>query len=238
MSQMQSAEIYVTKLAAAKRQLSAAIRLYFQGEDELAIHTIASASYRVLSDLKTDRGLDEASDYYFTSVFYIVRDYHRGTLPASFMDDPDAMRVICELADSLSITATSSFRDFNTSVSPQFAANYWRKRNRSSNFLKHADKDARAAILSDDIDNLNLLMVALGAYIDLFGENIWPEGYVLGLYQGAFKGREGEIREELRRLSIEVEKATGQDRRDLCAWILNELRQFNGHRHSKAHPTN
>jgi len=59
-----SGTIYITKLAAAQRQLRAAIRMFFSGEDELAVHTVAFAAYKVLSDLKADRGRDEAGDYF------------------------------------------------------------------------------------------------------------------------------------------------------------------------------
>ena len=79
---MSSGKIHVTKLAAAQRQLRAAIRMFFSGEDELAIHTVASAAYRVLSDLKMERGRDEVGDYYLTKIFYAVRDFRRGTLPS------------------------------------------------------------------------------------------------------------------------------------------------------------
>ena len=82
------AEIYITKLLAARRQLYAAIRMFFADEDELAIHTVASAAYRVICDLKSQRGRDEVGDYYLTSVFYVVRDYRRGTLTSYFADDP------------------------------------------------------------------------------------------------------------------------------------------------------
>ena len=70
-----SGKIYVTKLAAAQRQLCAAIRMFFAGEDELAVHTVASAAYRVLSDLKAERGRDEAADHYLNMVFFAVRAY-------------------------------------------------------------------------------------------------------------------------------------------------------------------
>ena len=48
--------IHITKIAAAKRQLDAAIRMFFAGEDELAVHTIAAAAFRVLRDLHKKRG--------------------------------------------------------------------------------------------------------------------------------------------------------------------------------------
>lgn len=66
-----TATVHVTKLAAAQRQLRAAVRMFFAGEDELAIHTVASAAYR-LSDLKADRGRDEVGDYYLTAIFYLL----------------------------------------------------------------------------------------------------------------------------------------------------------------------
>jgi hypothetical protein len=43
---MNSASVHITKLSAAKRQLQAAIRMHFQPEDELAVHTVGSAVYR------------------------------------------------------------------------------------------------------------------------------------------------------------------------------------------------
>ncbi|MGB7543810.1 MAG: hypothetical protein WBM28_17555, partial [Burkholderiales bacterium] len=88
---MPTARLHVTKLAAAERQLRAAIRLYFAGEDELALHTVASAVYRLLADLKTERGMDEAANVYLTSIFYVVRDYRRGTLPNEITSDPEFM---------------------------------------------------------------------------------------------------------------------------------------------------
>ena len=38
--------VHVTKLAAAQRQLTAAIRMFLQGEDDLAVHTVAAACTR------------------------------------------------------------------------------------------------------------------------------------------------------------------------------------------------
>jgi hypothetical protein len=48
--------IHINKFAAASRQLDAAIRMFFAKEDELAIHTVASAAFRLLRDLTAKRG--------------------------------------------------------------------------------------------------------------------------------------------------------------------------------------
>ncbi len=48
--------IIVDKLEAARRQLETAIRLYFQSDDEVSIHTLAAAAYTVLRDINERRG--------------------------------------------------------------------------------------------------------------------------------------------------------------------------------------
>jgi hypothetical protein len=49
------ADIRITKAEGARRQLDAAIRVLFTGEDPLAIHTITAAAHRVLADLDKRR---------------------------------------------------------------------------------------------------------------------------------------------------------------------------------------
>ena len=44
-------KIEVNKLEAAQRQIDAAIRMLFSGEDPVAIHTLASAGFTILRDL-------------------------------------------------------------------------------------------------------------------------------------------------------------------------------------------
>ena len=50
------AELHITKQAAAQRQLDAAVRILFTGEDVLAVHTIVSAAHNVLTDLDNKSG--------------------------------------------------------------------------------------------------------------------------------------------------------------------------------------
>ncbi len=219
-----SAEIIVTKLAAARRQLSAAIRMFFSGEDELAIHTVASAAYGILKDLKSGRGRDEAADYHLTRIFYVVRDYRRGTLPETFTKDAEAMRWICKMAELLPITANSEFKDVNAQVSRQFRANFWTDRNYVANFLKHADRDARSYISLDGVDNLHLIMCALGAYIDLTNELIHPEGWVLFVYYGVITGSSDSMSDDFRKLAAKVEEIDPAEQFEFCAALLNDMK--------------
>ncbi len=100
-------EAHLSKSTAARRQLYFAIRMYFAGEDGLAIHTVASAAYRVISDLKEKQGRNEVGDHYLTRIFYAIRDYRRGTLPGYLANDHETMKCIRELAERIPITETS-----------------------------------------------------------------------------------------------------------------------------------
>ena len=50
------AELHLTKQAAAQRQIDAAVRILFAGEDVLAVHTIVAAAHNVLTDLDNKSG--------------------------------------------------------------------------------------------------------------------------------------------------------------------------------------
>lgn len=49
-------KIRVTKIEAAQRQTDAAIRMLFNGEDPVAVHTVAAAAGRILKDIAEQRG--------------------------------------------------------------------------------------------------------------------------------------------------------------------------------------
>jgi hypothetical protein len=51
-------EVVVTKMDAARRQLRAAIRMWFAEDDPVAIHTLAHAAHEILHRLYRNRGLD------------------------------------------------------------------------------------------------------------------------------------------------------------------------------------
>ena len=48
----------ITKIDGARRQLDCAIRLFFNGDDSLAIHTLAHAAFKVLYDIYPKRRAD------------------------------------------------------------------------------------------------------------------------------------------------------------------------------------
>jgi hypothetical protein len=59
----------IAKLEAAKRQLDAAIRIFFKSEDMLAVHIVSRAAFRVLYDLtKDDAVIKQALDAHIKKV--------------------------------------------------------------------------------------------------------------------------------------------------------------------------
>lgn len=190
------AEIHITKMAAARRQLHAAIRMFFAGEDELAVHTVASAAYRLITDLGRRRGRDEVGEVYKAAMFYVVRDYRRGTLPSRLADDAELMDRVREWAEALPIDENTEYEDLTVLASPGLVEDFWRSRNKVFNFLKHADRDATRHMSMDEVDNFHLLMMALTAYVDVGGD-VAAEGYVLWLYSHLHDGAAEGLPEDL-----------------------------------------
>ena len=222
---MISSQLHVTKLAAAQRQLRAAIRMFFAEEDELAIHTVASAAYRIIADLKQDRGRDEVGDYHLTSIFYVVRDYRRGTLPKQFTDDPDAMEWIRKMAEQLPITASMKYEDVRASVSAELARRWWSQRNKVSNFLKHADRDAKAHIALDEVDNLHILMQVLASYTDLVKDDLRAEGLILWTYFNLVTGTKENLPEKYREIANKLDELDSDQQLRFCSLAMARLNE-------------
>ena len=225
MSSSSVASIHITKLAAANRQLCAAIRMFFSGEDELAIHTVASASYRLICDLKEQRGRNEVGDHYLNLVFYSVRDYRRGTLPSDLAKDPKTMKLIRKWAERLPITETSKYEDISTSVSPDVAKEFWDKRNKVSNFLKHADLDSDAHISLEEVDNFILIMQTLASYSDISGGDLPAEGYVFYVYHSVECGMTEGLPTTLSKIAEDLERLSQDERLKSCSMLINGMKE-------------
>lgn len=221
---MSTASLHVTKLAAAKRQLQAAIRLFFLEEDELAIHTVASAAYGLLKDLKRDRGQNEAADSYLTTFFYLVRDFRRGTLPAHFTSDPSIMAEVERIADQLSpITADSKLSDVQVTLSPDLERQYWNENNRAANFLKHADRDTDGTFPLDKIDNNLLLLKCCSAYRDIAPDDLGNEGLAFEALTAANNPSHQATGSSFDSLIESMRGVPSEHRRELCYKFVKEL---------------
>lgn len=220
-----TASIHVTKSAAAERQLRAAIRMFFLEEDELAIYTIAFAAYRLLADLKDHRGMDEAADAHLTSIFYAVRSYKRGNLPKHMTGNAELMAQIAEMAETLPISADSKLADVTASIDAESNRQYWRKWKKAANFLKHADTDPSASLDVTDVDNAQLLMQCLSAYLDLFKSQLAPEGLVFWLYSCVRDEDLSSVPPHLRAVTDRLQKIHPDNLRAFCGEYIRALGQ-------------
>jgi len=134
------ADLSITKQAAAQRQIDAAIRMLFlHGEDFIAIHTVAAAARTILNDLAEARGVGETHNTRFVVEF--MYRYNYGLDPT----DPAVEAQIKHTADAIE-------KDPRTKT----------LRNRTANFLKHADRDSDKSL---DFGELNPCWVIMDCLI-------------------------------------------------------------------------
>lgn len=219
-----STKLRITKLLAAQRQLRAAIRMFFLEEDELAIHTVASAAYSMLTNLKSKCGRNEAADSHLIAVFYSIRDYRRGKLPSYLSDDPAIMKWITEMAEQLPIEADMHFDEIKASVSPETTRRFWDKRNKIANFLKHADRDSNSSIVLDEVDNMQLIMQACAAHITLAPySGLGSEGLIFWLYYSIESGMSESLPEMFSPLVEQIENMSQAERLVFCSHLVQEF---------------
>jgi hypothetical protein len=163
-----TAVVQVLKLTAAQRQLDAAIRMWFAGEDALAIHTVAYAAYGILRDLKAKRSGSVMAEEFKHNWLSVARRLVRGELTAEQLrrlkEAPETWRMVCWLAEEvvkrygadkkISKLAAHVGVDIPRPVEKQ----HWDDFNRVANFLKHANREDNATISEDEADPTMVLM--------------------------------------------------------------------------------
>jgi hypothetical protein len=161
-----SATIFVTKLGAAERQLSVAIRMFLASEDELAVHTVASAAYQILRDLKGKKAHDDAHELFLLGLFSIAQELETG-MRSSIPDNlshPKVAEIVELFRSGIADGTMKEFKDI-TVVHDQ--RDFWKKFNEPANFLKHADTDPKGALDLSKIKNSELLMRAAGILVGI-----------------------------------------------------------------------
>jgi hypothetical protein len=168
----EGARIYIRKEAAAQRQLDAAIRMRLASEDELAIHTVAAAAYRILRDLKEKHGRSELTDRLDLGIFLYASDLVSGKideLPADVAESKMLAQIIADVSAAIRRGEVKSEKDVMQKLAINGETSFWNKFNWPTNFLKHADRQPGATLALDEVNNDLLLMHATAAYVELMG---------------------------------------------------------------------
>ena len=144
------ASVEITKPTAAQRQIDAAIRILFSGEDILAVHTVAAAAHRIVLDLTEKRS---------------------GTRGQGPYAEPLREGLTTLYQEQLGISPPNAAIQ---RVLPQFEKLFQEHLNRPANFLKHADRDTGESLDQDSLQTDLLLLISCIAYEGL-GLNSTPE---------------------------------------------------------------
>lgn len=191
--------VHVTKLAAAERQLFCAIRLYFQDEDQLSIHTLASAAFTVLRDIRhSDRDVSSRNRKKSIEVEYLkhvlkpaiinaVVAYRAGQQKPFNIDFFD--QYIKSVSQQLPEEIPPPDK-IDLIVPEEHAASWWNALNKGANFLKHAERDSQKAMPVAEIHPEMKLNLAVALYWEIKSVGLEPEPAVFTIYQQIMMGRE------------------------------------------------
>ena len=161
--------LYINKLSAAERQLSAAIRMYAMEEDQIAIHVVASAALNLYADLLRMRGKDRALHGYVYGLFRAARDFIEGKLSDEDLSEwgEGSLETLKPTIDILRANPDFDIEEISVSGPPQFIRAYWSAKRRSYNFLKHADTDIDGLLDEAEINNEDVILNAITALFTL-----------------------------------------------------------------------
>lgn len=217
-------QVFITKTAAAKRQLDAAIRMYLSGEDELAIHTIAAAAYRVLRDLKEKRGHGELADNVRWGLFAFAEDLATGRIQKlpQFLVRDGLSPLVESIADRMRRGEVKTYNDVEILPDWRVERSHWKKFNTAGNFLKHADFDEQKLLADSDLQNDLLLVSASMAYRDIMGDPT-PEMFVFGqLWNAEQPDPPGFQPNEL---CAKLREMDGRERRHYCIRMIGDMKR-------------
>lgn len=162
-SEQEKGRSFVNKLSVGERQLAAAIRMYFLELDPLAIHTVSSAAHNVLADLLQERGKDASVHGVIYGIIRAAKDLHSGAITEKEIQNwgEGAFELVKQYSKLFEEDPDLDLDQINSSAPSEFVRAYWADRRRSYNYLKHADRDARALLDEATINNEDTILHAI-----------------------------------------------------------------------------
>lgn len=214
------ATVHITKIAAASRQLDAAIRLFFTKEDDLAIHTVAAAAFRILRDVSDKQDKNFTTEVFKLGIYNIAKRYAEGAVPAAelkLIKNSGVMAIVEK------IIADPGFNHDRIEVNMNKAAEQRAWPSKAANFLKHADRDANKDLPVDDVNNETLLMAGSAAYLHLMRVPT-PEIMAYYAFWATKNDAVDEVGSEARGLAERIAKLPEAKRHGECAKFIQQLK--------------
>ena len=160
------ASIFINKLEAARRQLDAAIRMTFANEDELAIHTVAAAAYRILRDMLHKRGRHDLEDLYRAGLYKMAKDFANGELSKDKLIELQTYDLVSTIAEDIKVHGDEvTAENVPLILNESSKKAHWQAVSGVAGFLKHADRHPETLISLHDVNNESLIFHACLSYI-------------------------------------------------------------------------
>jgi len=229
--QPRSGTVHINKIAAASRQLDAAIRMFFTKEDDLAVHTVASAAFRILRDLLDKRDNNLTSEVLQHGIYELAQQYTEGRLPKhtlKLIQNTPLLRAIEEIAGQGEKFNVSSIRIPMNRKQEQRA---WPSK--AAAFLKHADRDCEDHLSADEIKNEHVLIGACIAYLKIM-KIPTPEIVAFVAFWAAKNG--ADVADDAQKLLLKLKSAQECDRYQLCAKFIRDAKYDRQNKKVAQHP--
>jgi hypothetical protein len=210
------ASIFINKLEAARRQLDAAIRMTFAYEDELAIHTVAAAAYRILRDMLDKRGRHDLEDLYRAGLYRMAEDFVNGKLSKDKLIELQIYELVSTVAEDIKVRGdevTAENIPLTLDVSSKKA--HWQAMSGVSGFLKHADRHPEALISLHDVNNESLIWHACVSYI-MISRTCTPEMVTFWLFWAATNAHRDGLSTDQTEIVDYLERLSPSRRRRAC----------------------
>lgn len=216
-----SAEVHLSKLSAAQRQLDAAIRMRFAREDDLAVYTVAAAAHRILRDIMDKRDRSSAAESLRDGVRGLANAVARDVLPDHVrkeFEGSEIWTVVLDLAKK--IKAGGDDKKLTVVASRDLDRHFWGFVAKPANFLKHADLDADAFLSMKELPLDSLLMSACMTYLHLIGKPT-PEMEVLCAFQCVEMEDRSPLPSYLNPIADLLETLPSDARSDECSRLIS-----------------
>jgi hypothetical protein len=226
-----TATVQITKLAAAQRQLDAAIRMFFAGEDELAIHTVVWAAFTILRNLNEKRGQQFTREAFRAGIFDLAKRYAAGRLAPkekAMFEGSELMVLLDPLLDDIREQG-SAFDESRIGIALTAKDEQRAWPSHAANFLKHADRDADKHLAVAKLNNEYLLVAATAAYLELIRQPT-PEMKAFYAYWTLKNNFVDDLAEDALALAKKLQGTAELKRHRICTRFIREEKS-RVHRH-------
>jgi hypothetical protein len=194
--------------------------MFFQREDELAIHTVAAAAFQILRDITEHRGGHFTTDLFNRGILSFAREYAQGTLPPdklAMIEGSSFMPIIMELAKHIRAGNNVNIRAVN--VSKQREHKTWLSE--TTAFLKHADRDPNGFLSAGGLDSQKMLIATSAAYVALINRPT-TEISVYFAFWSALNDVVNDLTDKVQLFARELQATEETLRYDKCAKFIRD----------------